>query len=126
MLPLMAFVKHIGATFFSLYAPYGRPELAPATVKATNPYTQESQLAALQLLIYRNAKRPHRPMCLSKRAMPSDWHRFFEGKFHGFSISHQHSIETFYESALESLPALCGQIGGVQRVSSICSISCCS
>ena len=39
-----------------------------------------------------------------KKSMPSDWHRFFEGKFHGFSISHQHSIETFYESAWSRLP----------------------
>jgi hypothetical protein len=90
--------KHIAATFFSLYAPYGRPELLLQQLRQailTRRKTKGSSALS---------KKPAITIAPMEQELPEDWHRFFEGKFHGFSISHQHSIETFYESALETLP----------------------
>jgi uncharacterized Zn finger protein len=95
------FCKHISAAFFSLYAPYGRPELLLQQLKQAILVRKKTARASSPL----PAKKAAVPTSPSADMMPQDWHRFFEGKFHGYSISHQYSIETFYESALESLPA---------------------
>ncbi|WP_261303136.1 SWIM zinc finger family protein [Paenibacillus andongensis] len=97
------FCKHIGATFFSLYAPYGRPELLLQQLKQ-QIHTRKKPARGATLIQERKAAAAAQANVPLEEAVPVDWHRFFEGKFHGFSISHQHSIETFYDSALESLP----------------------
>ncbi|MEW9699288.1 SWIM zinc finger domain-containing protein [Paenibacillus sp. SI8] len=94
------FCKHIAAAFFSLYAPYGRPELLLQQLKQAI-HTRKKPARGAAPAPDRKAANATTPL---EQAMPVEWHRFFEGKFHGFSISHQHSIETFYESALETLP----------------------
>ncbi|TXK73402.1 SWIM zinc finger domain-containing protein [Paenibacillus sp. N3.4] len=93
--------KHMAAAFFSLYAPYGRPELLLQQLKQ-QILTRKKPIRGASLAQDKKAGQANVPL---EAAMPVEWHRFFEGKFHGFSISHQHSIETFYDSALESLPA---------------------
>ncbi|MBD0381988.1 SWIM zinc finger family protein [Paenibacillus sedimenti] len=94
------FCKHIAAAFFSLYTPYGRPELLLQQLKQAI-HTRKKPARGVNVTSERKAGSANVPL---EDAMPMEWHRFFEGKFHGFSISHQHSIETFYESALETLP----------------------
>jgi hypothetical protein len=92
--------KHIAATFFSLYAPYGRPELLLQQLRQailTRKKPRGTSAAAL-------AKKTTKTLAPLEEELPQDWHHFFEGKFHGFSISHQNSIETFFDSALETLP----------------------
>lgn len=93
--------KHMAATFFSLYSPYGRPELLLQQLKQViRTRKKPSKLAAAT---------PERKSAASalptREMMPQEWHRFFEGKFHGFSVSHQNSIEAFFDTALETLPA---------------------
>ncbi|MBP1964046.1 SWIM zinc finger family protein [Paenibacillus aceris] len=95
------FCQHIGATFFSLYAPYGRPELLLQQLKQQIYARKKPVRGASPAQERKEAAKANKP---AEEALPADWHRFFEGRFHGFSISHQHSIETFYDSALESLP----------------------
>jgi uncharacterized Zn finger protein len=95
--PYGGFCKHIAAVFFSLYTPYGRPELLLQQLKQAILTRRKSKGATSAI----SEKKPLVPL---ENQLPQDWHRFFEGKFHGFSISHQHSIETFYESALATLP----------------------
>ncbi|OAS15534.1 SWIM zinc finger family protein [Paenibacillus oryzisoli] len=97
------FCQHIGATFFSLYATYGRPELVLQQLKQ-QIHTRKKPARSAAASVIQERKAAAQANVPLEESMPSDWHRFFEGKFHGFSISHQHSIETFYESALESLP----------------------
>ncbi|NEW07548.1 SWIM zinc finger family protein [Paenibacillus sp. SYP-B3998] len=94
------FCKHIGAAFFNLYAPYGRPELLLQQLKQAI-LTRKKPARGAAISASRNASKANIPL---EEAMPIEWHRLFEGRFHGFSISHQNSIETFYESALETLP----------------------
>lgn len=97
--PYDGLCKHIAAVFFSLYAPYGRPELLLQQLRQailTRKKTKGSS-GALH-------KKPAKPLTPVEQDLPQEWHRFFEGKFKGYSISHQHSIESFYESALETLP----------------------
>ncbi|UJF33591.1 SWIM zinc finger family protein [Paenibacillus hexagrammi] len=96
------FCKHIAAAFFSLYAPYGRPELLLQQLKQAIHSRKKTVRSAASVLQGKKLEKPSSPL---EDSMPVEWHRFFEGKFHGFSISHQQSIETFYESALETLPA---------------------
>lgn len=100
------FCKHIGATFFSLYAPYGRPELVLQQLKQQILTRKKPLRGAAPAQERKEAAKASTP---AEQAMPADWHRFFEGRFHGFSISHQNSIETFYESALESLPGFAAE-----------------
>ncbi|RTE09094.1 SWIM zinc finger family protein [Paenibacillus whitsoniae] len=92
---------HIGAVFFSLFVPYGRPELLLQQLKQQIHTRRKTTRSAAPVPERKPAPAANVPQ---EHALPVDWHRFFEGKFHGFSISHQHSIETFYDSALESLP----------------------
>ncbi|MFC5450463.1 SWIM zinc finger family protein [Paenibacillus aestuarii] len=94
------YCQHIAAAFFSLYAPYGRPELLLQQLKQAI-HTRKKTVRGAPSTPERKASNPNVPQ---ENAAPAEWHRFFEGRFHGFSISHQHSIETFYESALETLP----------------------
>lgn len=95
------YCKHIAAAFFSLYAPYGRPELLLQQLKQAI-HSRKKPMRGAAVIPERKPEKPNVPL---EASMPVEWHRYFEGKFHGFSISHQHSIETFYESALETLPA---------------------
>ncbi|MCD1260034.1 SWIM zinc finger family protein [Paenibacillus athensensis] len=94
------FCKHIAAAFFSLYAPYGRPELLLQELKQAIR-SRRKPLRPASAPAERKAAAPTTPQ---EAGPPAEWHRFFETKFHGFSISHQHSIDTFYDSAMETLP----------------------
>ncbi|UKS25693.1 SWIM zinc finger family protein [Paenibacillus sp. HWE-109] len=113
------FCKHIGATFFSLYAPYGRPELVLQQLKQQINTRKKPIRSAALAQERKAAAQANVPM---EETMPIDWHRFFEGKFHGFSISHQHSIETFYDSALESLPPFAANWKSTTREIYLCHI----
>ncbi|MNH95172.1 hypothetical protein D3C73_478070 [compost metagenome] len=94
------YCKHMAAVFFSLYVPFGRPELLLQQLRQsilTRKKTGKSSGLAQE-------KKPAIAYAPTAEMMPQEWHRFFEGKFHGFSISHQNSIESFYETALATMP----------------------
>ncbi|SEC23330.1 SWIM zinc finger family protein [Paenibacillus sp. GP183] len=93
--------KHIAAAFFYLYTPYGRPEMLLQQLKHAI-LTRRKSKGAPPTPSEKKTVIPAKP---NENELPQEWNRFFDGKFHGFSISHQHSIETFYESALATLPA---------------------
>jgi uncharacterized Zn finger protein len=99
--PYEGLCKHIAAAFFYLYAPYGRPEMLLQQLKHAI-LTRRKTKGSLSTASEKKAAAPAQPL---EHELPQEWNRFFDGKFHGFSISHQHSIETFYESALATLPA---------------------
>lgn len=99
--PFEGYCKHIAAAFFSLYTPYGRPELLLQQLKQAVLVRKKTMRSSTPV----PDKKPAAVQAPTAEMTPQDWHRFFEGKFHGFSISHQNSIETFYDTALETLPA---------------------
>ncbi len=94
------FCKHIAALFFSLYAPFGRPELLLQQLKQAIMVRKKTSRGGAA----HPDKKPAKPAAPAADSLPQEWHKYFEGLFHGFSISHQNSIETFYQSALETLP----------------------
>lgn len=93
--------EHAAAVLFHLYAPYGRPELLLQELKqAIMARTRASRSAAA-----RSEKASERVATPEPHGPAAEWQRFFEQRFYGFSVSHQYSIESFAESAWESLNA---------------------
>lgn len=94
------FCIHVASVFFHLYAPFGRPELLLQQLKQV--------IFVRDKTLRRNSKsavaKAAYPLGVEPHMLPVDWHRFFEAKFYGFTISHQHTIEMFYQSVLETLP----------------------
>jgi hypothetical protein len=93
--------KHIAAVIFSLYTPFGRPELLLQELKqaiAVRSRTARSAAAKAE----KTADRAPPP---EQNGGPLEWQRFFDQQFYGFSITHQYSIETFYQTAWETLNA---------------------
>jgi hypothetical protein len=93
---------HIASIFFRLYVPYGRPELLMQQLKQVIYVRQKTLSTSLKPADTPTKTSP--PSKLSADMMPSEWHRFFETKFYGFSISHQNSLESFYQSVYDTLP----------------------
>jgi hypothetical protein len=96
------YCNHMAAVFFILYSPYGRPELLLQQLKQVmyvkNKTLQTSGKASS------SSATPTAPFAIHSDMLPVEWQRYFETKFHGFSISHQHSIELFYQSVTTKLP----------------------
>jgi hypothetical protein len=84
---------------FYLYAPYGRPELLLQELKqAILQRTRLSKTAAAKAGRQESRALPPEP-----EGPAAEWQRFFEQRFYGYSVSHQYSIESFCETAWESL-----------------------
>jgi hypothetical protein len=91
--------EHIAAVLFHLYAPYGRPELLLQELKqAIHARARASKSAAA-----RAERQSDRVATPEPTGPAAEWQRFFEQRFYGFSVSHQYSIDSFAESAWESL-----------------------
>lgn len=92
------YCKHMAALIFSAYSAHGRPELllmqlkqaimARRKARAGLKADKTADLSAATLL-------PELP--------PREWARFFEQKFHGYSLSNQHSVEQFNQAVWETL-----------------------
>ncbi|MFC0215555.1 SWIM zinc finger family protein [Paenibacillus chartarius] len=91
---------HIAALVFHLYAPYGRPELLLQELKQA--VLQRSRMRAAAA---RTEKTETRVLAPEPVGPAAEWQRFFDQRFYGYSLSHQHSIDTFRDAAWESLNA---------------------
>lgn len=93
--------EHLAALLLAMYASQSRPELLYAQLRQAmlvRRKQRESRQTAAS-----NAKKAQRQSPPSPRLLPSDWHRYFEQQFYGYSLSGQHSIDTFYAAANDSL-----------------------
>lgn len=85
--------KHMVAVFFTAYAAHGRPELLLMQMK---------QAMAARRRGARLLEKAAAPKALSQpqpNGDPRDWQRYFDQKFYGYSLGHQHSVESFQETA---------------------------
>lgn len=93
--------EHIAALLFSLYASFSRPELLLLQLKQAMLIKQrqrESRATAIK-----SEKKSDRLDPPSVLAPPSMWQKYFDQQFYGFSMSQQHSVETFYSAAKDTL-----------------------
>ncbi|OXM83207.1 SWIM zinc finger family protein [Paenibacillus rigui] len=103
--PEEEYCMHMAAVIFTLYAAFARPELLlqqlrqAIRVKSRQAQTRSSAGPKTEKKTER--LEPPRP-----EQLPSVWHRYFDQQFYGYSLSQQHSIEQFYNTAKESLGSL--------------------
>lgn len=90
--------KHMAALVFYLYSAHSRPELLLMQLKQA---IQAKKRALRQSSL--KAAPSEQTRQLLPEALPQEWIRFFEQRFHGYSLSNQHSIEQFYGAVQESL-----------------------
>lgn len=91
--------SHMAAVLFSLYSSFGRPELLLQELKQaiqTKRRTQRSQNL-------KQARKAERSVKLAPQQTIGQWHEWFETKFHGFTVTHQQSFDTFAEQVQETL-----------------------
>ncbi|TBL72666.1 SWIM zinc finger family protein [Paenibacillus thalictri] len=98
---------HIPATVFALYVPYGRPELLLQHLKKELLVKAKQQQARTGGP--RGDKKQDQVVAPAENKPPSSWHRYFDQQFYGFSVTHQSSIEAFYQTAQETLGKLAEQ-----------------
>lgn len=88
---------HMAAAIFMAYTAHGRPELLLIQLKHTLLTRTKAVRAAGR------AKSEERPMIPGPGDLPAQWHKVFDQRFYGFTLSHQHSVDTFYSAAVDSL-----------------------
>ncbi|WNQ11130.1 SWIM zinc finger family protein [Paenibacillus aurantius] len=98
--PYDGWCKHMAAVLFQVYAPHGRPELLLVQLQRTIESKRRSAKSPSK-----TEKRPYKTD-LSPTDSPAEWQAFFDRKFHGYSLSHQNSIEGFYQAAVQTLDGL--------------------
>lgn len=94
------YCQHMAALIFSAYSAHTRPELLLMHLKqaiATRRKAKSDLRAERALDTAANAA------TLLPELAPKDWSRFFEQKFHGYSLSNQHSVEQFYQAVWDTL-----------------------
>jgi hypothetical protein len=96
--------EHIAATLFALYVPFGRPELLLQQLKQALLLKAKQQQTRTATI--RSGKKQELSGPPDESQPPAAWHRYFDQQFHGFSISHQSSFETFYQTVQETLHPL--------------------
>jgi hypothetical protein len=104
--PYDGYCKHMAAVIFTLYTPYARPEMLLQQLKQAilvKGRQQQSRAAAGTSKAEKKAERLEAP---EAHQLPAQWQRFFEQQFYGYSLSQQHSIELFYNSAQDNLNPL--------------------
>jgi uncharacterized Zn finger protein len=98
--------RHMAAVIFTLYTPYARPEILLQQLKQAilvKGRQQQSRAATGTLRAEKKAERLESPLA---NQPPTQWQRFFDQQFYGYSLSQQHSIELFYQAAQDSLVPL--------------------
>ncbi|GIP35674.1 SWIM zinc finger domain-containing protein [Paenibacillus sp. J2TS4] len=88
---------HMAAAIFMAYTAHGRPELLLIQLKHTLLTRSKTVRAAAK------TKAEERPAIPVSKELPSQWHKTLDQRFYGFTLSHQHSVDTFYSTALDSL-----------------------
>lgn len=92
------YCKHMAALIFCAYSAHGRPELLLMQLKQA-------------IMTRRKAKAGLKPEKAADTAAatllpelpPKEWSRFFEQRFHGYSLSNQHSVEQFHQAVWDTL-----------------------
>jgi hypothetical protein len=109
--------RHMAAVIFTLYTPYARPEILLQQLKQAilvKDRQQQTRAASGTLRAEKKAERLEAPLA---NQPPTQWQRFFDQQFYGYSLSQQHSIELFYQAAQESLvPIASAWEGSVRRL----------
>ncbi len=101
--PEKGWCEHMAAAVFSLYVPFGRPELLLQQLKQALLVKAKMQQARMG----QRAEKKQEPGGPPEPGQPpASWHRYFDQQFYGFSVSHQSSMETFYQTAQEMLTKL--------------------
>lgn len=94
------YCKHKAALLFQLYSSFGRPELLLNQLKQAMNSRKNVRTAATARAEKKLQERAEPPTASSG---VDAWHRYFDAQFHGFSLSHQAAVETFYTAAWDSL-----------------------
>jgi len=91
--------RHMASLVFYAYSSHGRPELLLLQLKQTIAGRKRQGRAAAA-----RAAKPQEPVtALAAEGMPKEWVRFFDQRFHGYSLSNQHSVEQFHQAVWETL-----------------------
>jgi uncharacterized Zn finger protein len=109
--PYEGFCKHMAAVGFSLYSPYGRPELLLQELKqyAANRSRRSAAMKA-------RLQKPSEPVQTAPGDSPLAWRKYWEQQFFGFAMSHPHAVEDFYSAVLQRLEILLPAIPPGRRV----------
>ncbi|RAV12484.1 SWIM zinc finger family protein [Paenibacillus contaminans] len=100
--PADGWCQHIAAVFFQTYESHGRPELMLRQLQlAIQTRARNSKSAAAKL-----RKEAERRSAIELGDGPKEWQRFFEQRFHGYSLGSPQAVEEFYDMAVSSLEKL--------------------
>ncbi|MDF2925574.1 MAG: hypothetical protein K0R57_4488 [Paenibacillaceae bacterium] len=92
------YCKHMAALIFSAYSAHGRPELLLMQLKQSIVARRKAKLGV------KTDKAPDTAAAaLLPELPPKEWARFFEQRFHGYSLSNQHSVEQFHQAVWDTL-----------------------
>lgn len=92
------YCQHMAALIFYAYSAHARPELLLMQLKtAINTRRRAKQAAKADKAQEAGAA------VLLPDLLPKEWARLFEQRFHGYSLSNQHSVEQFQQAVWEAL-----------------------
>jgi hypothetical protein len=95
------YCKHMAALIFSAYSAQGRPELLLMQLKQAIAARRKAR-AGLKA-----DKGPETAAAeILPELLPKEWARFFEQRFHGYSLSNQHSVEQFNQAVWDTLESM--------------------
>lgn len=92
------YCKHMAALIFSAYSVHSRPELLLMQLKQAIMARRKAR-ASLKA----DKAADQAVTTLLPELPPKEWCRFFEQRFHGYSLSNQHSVEQFNQAVWETL-----------------------
>lgn len=90
---------HLAAVVFQVYSAYGRPELLLMQLRNT-VLVRSKQARPSQ---HRTSRMDAIPLEIRAEDTPRLWHKAFEQRFYGYTLSNQHSVEHFHETVLQTL-----------------------
>jgi hypothetical protein len=92
------YCKHMAALIFFAYSAHSRPELLLMQLKQAINIRRRAKNAA------KNDKPAESAVAvLLPELEPKEWIRLFEQRFHGYSLSNQHSVEQFHQTVWDTL-----------------------
>lgn len=92
------YCQHMAALIFSAYSAQGRPELLLMQLKQAIAARRKAKAGLKADKAVDSAT-----ATLLPELPPKEWARFFEQRFHGYSLSNQHSVEQFNQAVWETL-----------------------
>lgn len=94
------YCKHMAALIFYAYSAHGRPELLLMQLKQAILSRKRPAKNAGG----KSDKAPADPAStILPELAPKEWARLFEQRFHGYSLSNQHSVEQFQQAVWDTL-----------------------